>query len=97
MKRVIEDFTCQNCNTQVTGDGYTNHCPNCLWSKHVDIEPGDREANCGGLMEPQKIETDGTGFKVTHLCTKCGHTKSNKCAKQDQVDELLAKKADPLI
>lgn len=34
--RVIEDFICENCGTEVKGNGYTNHCPKCLWSKHVD-------------------------------------------------------------
>ena len=48
--RVVEDFTCGQCGAAVTGDGYTNHCPLCLWSRHVDINPGDRAAECGGLM-----------------------------------------------
>ena len=96
MKRVIEDFACENCATEVTGNGYTNHCPQCLWSKHVDTEPGDRAANCGGLMEPEKIETDGTSFRITHRCTTCGHIKPNKAAKGDHVDALLTKKADPI-
>jgi Zn finger protein HypA/HybF involved in hydrogenase expression len=47
-KRTIEDFTCEHCGEQVTGNGFTNHCPQCLWSKHVDIDPGDRLALCGG-------------------------------------------------
>src|SRR3989344_2693847 len=51
-KKVIEDFTCEHCDTFVEGDGYTNHCPKCLWSLHVDNEPGDRANNCNGLMEP---------------------------------------------
>ena len=54
--RRIEDFTCEHCGTEVHGNGYTNHCPNCLWSKHVDINPGDRAADCGGLMEPIAVE-----------------------------------------
>ncbi|MFA6992594.1 MAG: RNHCP domain-containing protein, partial [Candidatus Gracilibacteria bacterium] len=35
--RTIEDFVCEKCGAKVKGDGYTNHCPKCLWSKHVDI------------------------------------------------------------
>ncbi|MEK7061411.1 MAG: RNHCP domain-containing protein, partial [Patescibacteria group bacterium] len=39
----IEDFVCKVCGTKVKGTGYTNHCPNCLYSLHVDEEvPGDR-------------------------------------------------------
>ena len=54
--RKIENFTCNNCGTFVVGDGYTNHCPNCLFSKHVDTSPGDRKSSCKGLMEPIGIE-----------------------------------------
>ena len=38
-KRKIEDFVCGNCGEKIKGDGYTNHCLQCLWSKHVDITP----------------------------------------------------------
>ena len=51
-----EAFTCRCCGRLVTPDGaasaHRNHCPNCLTSLHVDVEPGDRAADCGGLMEP---------------------------------------------
>ena len=47
--RKTEDFICEHCGREVRGNGYTNHCPYCLWSKHVDINPGDRAAGCGGL------------------------------------------------
>ena len=30
-------------------NGYTNHCSQCLWSKHVDINPGDRSPE---LLQP---------------------------------------------
>src|SRR3990167_4839651 len=51
-QRKIEDFVCENCGCGVKGDGYTNHCPKCLWGKHVDVNPGDREEECGGMMKP---------------------------------------------
>ena len=51
-----EVFTCRNCGRVVipegAGSAHRNHCPNCLCSLHVDEEPGDRAADCGGLMEP---------------------------------------------
>lgn len=54
-----ESFTCKNCGRLVTlegaGSGHRNHCPNCLFSLHVDIEPGDRESDCGGHMEPVSV------------------------------------------
>ena len=43
-----ESFTCKNCGRLVVpvgaGSDHRNHCPNCLHSLHVDIEPGDRES-----------------------------------------------------
>ena len=40
--------------------GYScrNHCPNCLYSKHVDKNPGDRQEDCHGMLEPIGIEID---------------------------------------
>lgn len=82
-KRTKENFTCEKCGFKIVGDGYTNHCPQCLWSKHVDIEPGDRQASCGGLMRPVRIEKDGGGYAVLHRCITCGHEKRNKLQKED--------------
>ena len=33
-QRHVEDFECEHCGAFVEGDGYTNHCPACLWCKH---------------------------------------------------------------
>lgn len=47
-------FVCAHCGKKVEPLGYTsrNHCPFCLWSLHVDENPGDRACECGGEMEP---------------------------------------------
>ena len=54
-----ESFVCKNCGWTVSpadaGTQHRNHCNNCLHSLHLDIEPGDREADCGGLMEPVAV------------------------------------------
>jgi len=71
-QRTIEDFTCGHCGTEVTGNGYTNHCPQCLYSRHVDINPGDRSETCGGLMEPTGLEQKGDNWNILHKCRKCG-------------------------
>ena len=51
-----DTFTCKVCGRlctpQEAGSDPRNHCPNCLSSLHVDIEPGDRASDCGGIMEP---------------------------------------------
>ena len=43
-KMIDEDYICDVCGDEVKALGYTarDHCPNCLASKHVDINPGDR-------------------------------------------------------
>jgi len=87
--RRIEDFVCENCGKSVKGNGYTNHCPNCLFSKHVDINPGDREATCGGIMEPVGVENGRKGFIITFRCKKCGHIKKNKSSENDSMDQII--------
>lgn len=87
--RQIEDFTCVHCGAAVVGNGYTNHCPHCLWSKHVDIDPGDRKAECGGVMRPAEVARKGDGWSVVHVCEKCGHRKQNILNKDDNFDEAV--------
>lgn len=88
-QRKEEDFVCEKCGQDVKGDGYTNHCPTCLWSKHVDVNPGDRAADCGGLMEPVDLENKNDVFHIVHKCQKCSHEKRNKAVKGDSFDELI--------
>ena len=87
-KRKIEDFICGHCDAAIKGNGYTNHCPNCLWSKHVDINPGDRAALCGGMMRPVAVEKDGDEYIILHKCEMCGHEKRNKAGPEDSIEEL---------
>jgi len=89
-KRTKEDFLCEHCHQSVTGDGFTNHCPACLWSKHVDVHPGDRSALCGGSMEPREVLKDGDEWKITHVCTVCGYRKKNRTQKEDSFGVLVA-------
>lgn len=87
--RQIENFTCEHCGSEISGNGYTNHCPHCLYSKHVDINPGDRAADCGGLMEPVDIEQKGGKFVIVHRCQKCGFIRRNKVQENDDFDAVL--------
>lgn len=88
--RVDEDFVCDHCQAAVIGSGYTNHCPQCLWSKHVDDIPGDRGSNCGGLMEPIGVKSKNDEYQILHKCMKCGHLKPNKVSPNDNRDILLS-------
>jgi hypothetical protein len=87
--RTTEDFVCEKCSTKVEGNGYTNHCPNCLWSKHVDIFPGDRKAECGGMMKPIGIIKKGSEYTILHKCTVCGFEKPNKAVKNDNFQMIV--------
>ena len=84
-----EDFICEHCGAAIKGDGYTNHCQTCLWSKHVDIEPGDRAAECFGLMQPVAVTKKNGRYTIIHRCLKCGLEKPNKFQKQDSFEALL--------
>ena len=88
-QRTKEDFTCEQCGFFVHGSGYTNHCPQCLWSKHVDVNPGDRQETCQGLMEPVGVELKGGKYTIIHHCISCGFEKRNKAAKDDNFDAIV--------
>jgi hypothetical protein len=88
--RVVEHFTCEHCGAANDGNGYTNHCHQCLWSKHVDINPGDRAATCGGLMKPTAIENTSGEYVLTHTCERCKHQKRNKVAANDNFDTVVS-------
>jgi|SRR3989338_1087712 len=87
--RTKEDFTCSQCGTFVAGDGYTNHCPVCLWSRHVDVNPGDRLADCDGEMEPIRLTVKGHNQVITHRCVKCGYERNNHARDTDSRKALL--------
>lgn len=90
--RRTENFVCGNCGEEVIGDGYTDHCPKCLWGKHVDFEiPGDRVSDCKGLMKPIKTELRITNyeFQIYFKCTKCRHTFRVREGKGDDREKLM--------
>ena len=89
-QRKKEDFVCEACGAKVAGTGYTNHCPACLMSKHVDIFPGDRLEECQGLMEPIALEQKGNGYRITHRCVRCGYEIKNNTSEEDSSEALYA-------
>lgn len=88
--RTKEDFVCEHCTTAVVGNGYTNHCPSCLWGKHVDVNPGDRAHACKGMMEPSGLEQKNGEYRIIHRCVKCGTERKNKTTENDNKDILTA-------
>ncbi|WP_239309781.1 MULTISPECIES: RNHCP domain-containing protein [unclassified Frankia] len=87
--RTTEDFECLVCGTPVRGNGYTNHCPCCLWSRHVDVNPGDRAAECRGAMRPVAVETGPHDIVLTHRCETCGHQRRNRTSPADDIDMII--------
>lgn len=94
-QRRVEDFRCGNCGVAVTGSGFTNHCPSCLWSRHVDIAPGDRAADCASLMVPLAATYERGKYVLLHECQGCGMRKPNRAAANDDSELLIALTAVP--
>lgn len=97
MARHLENtgFICGNCYEEVhpvTNGSYRNHCPFCLYSRHLDIKPGDRKNPCRGLMRPRRlIYKRHKGWQIVHLCTLCGDESRCKIAVQtDQTDDPVS-------
>ncbi len=85
-------FVCLNCGKDVPPLGYSsrNHCPYCLCSRHVDVNPGDRASDCGEVMYPVEVRTEAKrGFVITHKCRKCGFIRINGSQKDDDTRLLI--------
>ena len=90
--KIDEEFICENCGNKVQKLGYTcrNHCPICLYSKHVDVNPGDRAENCHGSSKPISVEIDSKkGYVIIFKCEKCGKIRRNRAADDDNMDLII--------
>lgn len=88
---IDEEFICENCGEKVNILGYTarDHCPHCLYSKHVDINPGDRQNSCKGLLKPIGIEKFKNSYKILYKCEKCHQEHKNIVANDDNMDLII--------
>ena len=87
-----DSFVCLNCGEKVEKLGYTSrdHCPNCLVSLHIDINPGDRQNTCKGLLIPYDIEyNNNKGYIINYRCEKCGILHRNKSSSDDNFQTIL--------
>jgi hypothetical protein len=99
-------FQCLHCHYHVSteplyaGVQNRNHCPYCLWSRHVDWkEAGDRLAVCRAEMQPvglavkltrKKYAPAGGGeLMLVHLCRECGKVSINRLASDDDPEKVL--------
>jgi hypothetical protein len=100
-----QDFTCRHCgnwvsvNPILSGVSNRNHCPYCLWSRHVDLfSAGDRLSACKGAMKPIGLTIKRQRKKygnflqgelmLIHSCTECGAVSINRLAADDDADRL---------
>ena len=100
-KACMEPFTCRSCGICVVPEGaasqHRNHCPQCLTSIHVDIEPGDRASACKGIMEPIGVWVRKNGeWAIIHRCRTCGVLSSNRIAADDNPALLMSIAVKPL-
>jgi len=99
------DFKCAHCGYIVSsahwlsGVNNRNHCPYCLWSRHLDLyAAGDRLSACKAPMQPIALTTKHNRNKysrrpgelmLVHRCTDCGGVSINRIAADDDVGILL--------
>jgi hypothetical protein len=86
-----ESFKCVHCRAfigpTVSGGKHRNHCPLCLYSRHVDDKrPGDRASDCGAKMAPigRFLRSDGEPM-IVHRCLGCGFVRANRLAADDNM------------
>ena len=99
------DFRCAHCGHIVSsahwlsGVNNRNHCPYCLWSRHLDLyAAGDRLSACKASMQPialtskhsrNKYNRERGELMLVHLCTDCDNVSINRIAADDDASTLL--------
>lgn len=88
---IDNEFICDNCHKKVNKLNYSSrdHCNYCLYSKHVDINPGDRQNKCQGMLIPIDIEKFKNTYKIIYCCKKCGQIHKNIMAIDDDINEII--------
>ena len=88
---IDEGFKCDNCGKEIPSLNYTarDHCPFCLYSKHVDINPGDRNNPCKGMLKPIGIEKFKNTYKIIYKCNKCKSITKNIMANDDDMNIII--------
>lgn len=91
-----QNFTCGHCKRFVgalpSGGHHRNHCPYCLYSRHVDaLKSGDRLSGCGGLMAPiGAFQRPNGEHVIVHHCERCGFERFNRIQADDDFDLVLS-------
>jgi hypothetical protein len=94
------DFRCISCGQYVSAESFLsgvhnrNHCPYCLWSRHLDLfKAGDRLAACKEGMQPIGLALKRAAKKygdpaqgelmLVHRCLACDKVSINRIAADD--------------
>ncbi len=105
-KDTFGEFRCIHCrhiisvDINFSGVNNRNHCPYCLWSRHLDWrEAGDRLSACTGPMQPVGLAVKRTRKKygnekqgelmLVHRCVECGKVSANRIAADDVAEFVL--------
>jgi len=92
-----EKYICGHCKESVIGGRYNNHCPHCLWSKHLDDRrPGDRASECRELMKPVGVMQEKGKWRVVHQCSGCGKYTVVDSSPEDDFDLIIDLSQKPL-
>ena len=95
-------FRCVHCRQDIIVESdstkHLNHCPNCLYSRHVDNKPGDRKSNCLGSMKPIGIalKIHGGDVAIIHECQECDVITMNRIAVEDDNEAIMTVFRDSL-
>jgi hypothetical protein len=96
-----EVFRCKHCRHLVcpppSGGRHRNHCPFCLYSRHVDDrKPGDRMSSCGSTMKPVgRFQRPNGEYVIIHQCHGCEFERFNRIAADDDFELVLSLPAQP--
>ena len=84
-------FVCENCGVDVPPLDYSSrdHCNSCLFGKHVDINPGDRQNECRGLLVPIGMKIASGKQQIAYNCSKCSQRVFCVVAEDDNSDKIL--------
>ncbi len=93
---INESFQCENCWQIIKKHpewSARNHCPFCLFSKHLDKDfPWDRFSECKGIMTPVWIDyKKNKWWMIKHKCSRCWKEIWNKIAPDDNYIEFVEK------
>lgn len=93
-----QEFVCLHCGKKVEKHPTSsrNHCNYCLYSLHVDVDPGDRNNGCKGLMKPVGIEVKDKGINILFECTTCKTVKRTVSAPDDNEGALIQLSSKPI-